>query len=263
MKKTDFIAKIIEAKRIRIAERKNLIPEEEIKNRIKESLPARGFKEAISKPSEINLIAEIKKASASKGLLRESFDPVEIAKTYQASGARCVSVLTEEDFFQGNIEHLLKVKENIGLPILRKDFILEPYQVYESRVFGADCILLIVSIINKERLVELLDLARSLGLDCLVEIHNEKELKRILKIKQDFIIGINNRDLETFEVDLKTSEKLLPFIPKGNVIVVESGIKNYQDVLFLKLLRVNAVLIGEAFMRSADIGLTIREVMGW
>ena len=174
-----------------------------------------------------------------------------------------LSVLTEEDFFLGSLDNLKIARDAVDLPILRKDFILEPYQVYESRVSGADCILLIVSILTKDKLIELLDLAKSINLECLVEIHDQAELKRVLSLKKDFILGINNRNLENFEVDLKTSEKILPFIPKGNTIVVESGIKNYQDVLFLKLLRVNAVLIGEEFMRASDIASQVKEVMGW
>lgn len=263
MKKSNFISKIIEAKKVRITERKSFVSEEELKSKIAALGQVRPFRQSISKPGGVNLIAEIKKASPSQGLIRENFDVAEIANSYAQAGAQALSVLTEEDFFLGHIDNLIKAKEACLLPILRKDFILEPYQVYESRASGADCILLIVSILSKDKLIELIDCAKSLNLDCLVEIHDEVELKRVLSLKKDFIIGINNRNLENFEVDIKNSEKILPYIPKGNTIVVESGIKNYQDVLFLKLLRVNAVLIGEAFMREADIALKVQEVMGW
>jgi len=263
MKKSDYIAKIIEAKKNRILAQKAIISEEEIKAKIAGLEPVRSLKSAISKAGTINLIGEIKKASPSQGVIRQDLDVASCAKAYIEGGAQALSVLTEEDFFLGSLDNLRIARSTVSLPILRKDFILEPYQVYESRVNGADCILLIVSILTKDKLVELLDLAKSINLECLVEIHDEAEFKRVLSLKKDFILGINNRNLENFEVDLKTSEKILPFIPKGNTIVVESGIKNYQDVLFLKLLRVNAVLIGEVFMRASDIASEVKEVMGW
>ncbi|MDP8260552.1 MAG: indole-3-glycerol phosphate synthase TrpC [Candidatus Gygaella obscura] len=263
MKKEAFLKKIIQQKKIRIDEKKNLLSLEQLKEKLNQAPAVRDFKKAISKSSEVSLIAEIKKASPSKGLIRSDFDVLEIIKAYETSGVQAVSVLTEEDFFQGSMENIRLVRENSQLAILRKDFILDSYQVFESRVFGADCILLIVSLLKKDLLVELIDLANSLGMNCLVEVHNEIELKRVLSLKKDFILGINNRDLQTFEVDIKTSEKMLPFIPKGNTIVVESGIRNYQDVLFLKFLRVNAVLIGETFMRSDNIVSKVKEVMNW
>ncbi len=263
MKKQAFLKQIIKQKKIRIEESKNMLSLEEIKQKLSQAPKTKDFKKIIFKPQEVSLIAEIKKASPSQGIIRNDFDPVSIAKTYESCGVQAVSVLTEEDFFKGCIENIKLVKDNTQMAILRKDFILDPYQVYESRIFGADCILLIVSILKKDLLIELLDLAYSLGMHCLVEVHNDVELKRVLSLKKDFILGINNRNLETFEVDIKTSEKMLPFIPKGNTIVVESGIKNYQDVLFLKFLRVNAVLIGETFMRSDDIAGKVKEVMNW
>jgi indole-3-glycerol phosphate synthase len=263
MKKSDYIAKIIEAKKNRILAQKAIISEEELKAKALELKPIRSLKSAISKPGSINLIGEIKKASPSRGMIRQNLDVVAVAKAYVEGGAQALSVLTEEDFFLGSLDNLKIVREVVSLPILRKDFILDPFQVYESRVIGADCILLIVSILSKDKLIELMDLAKSVNLECLVEIHDEAQLKRVLSLKREFILGINNRNLDNFEVDLKTSEKILPFIPKGNTIVVESGIKNYQDVLFLKLLRVNAVLIGEAFMRASDIASEVKEVMGW
>ncbi len=263
MKKTDFISKIIEQKKLRIQEQKSLVSEEQLKEKINTLSPCRPFKETISKSNKINLIAEVKKASPSAGVIRENFNPVEIAKIYERCGAQAISVLTEVDSFQGDLQYLQDIKQQTSLPILRKDFILEPYQVYESRANGADAILLIISILNKDELVGLLDLATQLDLDCIVEIHDDKELKRILTLKKEFIIGVNNRNLSDFKVELETSQKILPFIPKGNIIVAESGIKSYQDVLFLKLLRVNAVLVGETFMRAPDIEMQVKEVMGW
>jgi indole-3-glycerol phosphate synthase len=171
--------------------------------------------------------------------------------------------LTEEDYFLGNISYLKEVKNSTELPILRKDFILEPYQIYESRVFGADAILLIADLLTQEKIAEFLGIAASLGLECLIEVHTEKELKKVLKIKGISLIGINNRDLHTLEVDPKITEKLYLLIPKDKTVVVESGIKSRQDVTFLKILGVNAVLIGTAFMRAADIRRAVEEIMGW
>ena len=226
------------------------------------SPPTRPFIEAINKPRDISLIAEIKQASPSCGIIRQNFNLKEIANAYQEAGAQAISVLTEEDYFLGNITYINEVKSAVNLPVLRKDFIFEPYQVYESRFFGADAILLIADLLSKEKLIELMGLADSLGLEYLVEAHTEKELKKVLSLKAPFI-GINNRDLHTLEVDFKTTEKLFTLIPKDKVVVVESGIKTHQDILFLKMLGVNAVLIGEAFLACQDIRKKVQEVMGW
>jgi indole-3-glycerol phosphate synthase len=190
------------------------------------------------------------------------FQPQEIAKVYQEAGAQAISVLTEEDFFGGSLSYINEIKNTVNLPILRKDFILEPYQVYESRFFGADAILFIADLLPKDKLAELMQLTDSLGMDYLVEVHAEKELKRVLSLKTP-LIGINNRDLHTLEVDFKTTEKLFPLIPKDKVVVVESGVKSYQDVLFLKILGVKAVLVGEAILRAENKRQKIEELMGW
>jgi indole-3-glycerol phosphate synthase len=171
--------------------------------------------------------------------------------------------LTEEDYFQGSLNFINDVKAITRVPVLRKDFIMEPYQVYESRYFGADAILLIADILNQDEISALSSLAYSLGLACLVEVHTEKELKKILKLKDIPLIGVNNRSLHTLEVDPKTIEKLYTLIPKDKVVMVESGIKSYQDVLFLKILGVNAILVGTAFMQAADIRAAVNEIMGW
>ncbi|MBM3244387.1 MAG: indole-3-glycerol phosphate synthase TrpC [Candidatus Omnitrophica bacterium] len=262
MKKNDCLKEIVLKKQERIALAKQQLSEEELKNMIQGLPPARPFLEAINKPRQIALIAEIKKASPSRGVIRAEFNLEEIARAYQDAGVQAVSVLTEEDFFLGDISYMNQVKQAIDVPVLRKDFILEPYQVYQSRAFGADAVLLIADLLTKEKLTELMQLADSLGMDYLVEVHNEKELKKVLTLKPP-LIGINNRDLHTLEVDLKTTEKLFILIPKGKTVVVESGLKSYQDILFLKVLGVNAVLIGEAFMEAPDIRRKVEEVMGW
>ncbi|MFA5276346.1 MAG: indole-3-glycerol phosphate synthase TrpC [Candidatus Omnitrophota bacterium] len=263
MAKIDILKDIIAKKKEKILLAKQLLPEEELKAKISALPGTRPFIEAIKKPRQICLIAEIKKASPSLGVIKQDFNHIEIAKIYQEAGVQAVSVLTESDYFQGDINFINEVKAVSEAPVLRKDFILEPYQVYESRYFGADAILLIAGILTQEEISELSTLASSLGLASLVEVHTEKELKKILKLKDIPLIGINNRSLRTLEVDPKTVEKLYTLIPKDKVVVVESGIKSSQDVLFLKILGVNAVLIGTAFMQAEDIRRAIDEIMGW
>jgi indole-3-glycerol phosphate synthase len=262
MAKIDTLKEIVTKKQEKIILAKQGLSEDDLKARIQNLAPTRPFMEAISKPRQIALIAEIKKQSPSKGVILQDFNHQEIAKAYQDAGVQAISVLTEEDFFAGNLKYLNEVKGLVEVPVLRKDFILEPYQVYESRVYGADAILLIADLLTKDKLIELMQIADSLGLDCLVEVHDEKELKKVLNLKVQ-LIGINNRNLHTLEVDFKTTEKLFPLVPKEKTVVVESGIKSYQDVLFLKILGVSAVLIGEAFMEAGDIKRKVEEIMGW
>jgi len=260
--KTNVLKDIVIKKKAKLELARQALPEEELKNRVQGMAPCRPFIEAITKPRTISLIAEIKKASPSLGVIREDFDPVKIASIYQEAGVQALSILTEEDYFQGNILFINDIKAAVSMPVLRKDFILEAYQIYESRFFGADAVLLIADLLTREKLLELMGLAQALGLDALVEVHDEKELKKILNLKAAFI-GINNRDLGTLEVDFKTTEKLYPLVPKDKTVVVESGIKSYQDILFLKILGVNAVLVGTAFMQAPDIKSKVEELMGW
>ena len=263
MKSKDILKEILAKKKERIALAKLGMPEEDLKARVEGLPPARPFIEAINKPRQISLIAEIKKASPSQGVIREDFHHIEITKAYQDAGVQAISVLTEEDFFAGNIAYINGVKNLTTVPILRKDFILEPYQIYESRFYGADAILLIATLLTQEEITQFSALAAELGMDILVEVHNEKELKKVLKLKGISLIGINNRDLRTLEVDSKTVEKLFPLVPKDKVVVVESGIKTAQDVLFLKILGINAILVGTAFMEAPDIKKSVEGLMGW
>jgi len=260
--KSDFLKEIVLKKKERIAFAKQQLSEEDLKSRVGGLASTRPFIEAINKPRTISLIAEIKKSSPSKGVIREDFNLQQIAGIYKEVGVQAVSVLTEEDYFSGSLSSINEVKSIIEAPILRKDFILEPYQVYESRFFGADAILLIADLLTKDTLSELMQLADSLGMDSLVEVHTEKELKKVLNMGVA-LIGINNRDLHTLEVDLKTTEKLFILIPKDKTVVVESGIKSRQDAMFLKILGVSALLIGEAFMEAQDIKKKVEEIMGW
>lgn len=262
MAKNDILKQIIAKKRERILLAMQQLSLEDLKAKITGLPAARPFKEVIGKPKQISLIAEIKEASPVKGIIRQNFNLQEIAQAYQEGGAQAVSVLTEEDFFNGNPAYINEVKKIFKGPILRKDFILESYQVYESRYLGADAILLIADLLAKDKLVEFTRICDELGLDYIVEAHDEKELKKVLRLKVP-VIGINNRNLHTLEVDFKTTEKLFCLIPKDKIVVVESGIKNSQDVLFLKILGANSVLIGAAFMESTDIKAKVEEVMGW
>ena len=262
MAKVDILKQILAKKKERIILAKQQLSQDDLMAKLADLPATRGFKEAINKPKQITLIAEIKQASPSKGIIRQNFNLEEIARNYQEAGVQAVSVLTEEDFFSGSLTYLNQVKNVFSGPILRKDFIFEEYQVYESRYFGADAILLIADLLTKDTLLRLMQIADNLGLDYLVEVHDEKELKKILSLKVP-LIGINNRNLRTLEVDFKTTEKLFTLIPRDKIVVVESGIKNAQDVLFLKILGASSVLIGTTFMEAADIKSKVEEVMGW
>jgi indole-3-glycerol phosphate synthase len=209
---------------------------------------------------DIRLIAEVKKASPSRGVMRPYFDPMELARTYAESGAAAISVLTDAEYFQGSPEHLTAIRQTVGLPLLRKDFIYDEYQVYESAAYGADALLLIAAILEPKHLKQLLKLSRSLGQGCLVEVHNEDELNMAVEGGAE-IIGINNRDLRTFKVDLNTTRRLRPLIPEGKIVVSESGINKREDVNKLREWKVNAVLVGEALVTAKNIPARIKELM--
>ncbi|MFC1667523.1 indole-3-glycerol phosphate synthase TrpC [Candidatus Omnitrophota bacterium] len=223
---------------------------------------ARSFSEAISARGRINLIAEIKKKSPSQ---KEDFftklDVAHLAELYAKNGARAISILTDKKFFGGDISHISEVRRTVNLPVLRKDFIIDEYQVYESRYFGADAILLIARILSKEKIKGFIHLARRIGMDSLVEIHDEKDLENAL-LADAKIIGINNRDLDTFAVDLAKTFKLISKIPDQIITVSESGIKNNKDISRLRKIGVNAVLIGGAFLTAEDIGEKVKEITG-
>jgi len=224
--------------------------------------PTKGFAEALQAKLDDGksaVIAEIKKASPSKGVLRDPFEPADIAKSYEENGAACLSVLTDQDFFQGSNQYLQQVREAVDLPIIRKDFIIDDYQVYEARVIGADCILLIAAAIGDAQMYELTETAMQLGMDVLVEVHNEEELDRALRLPLP-LIGINNRDLHTFDVSLDTTIQMLDKIPDDRIVVTESGILSQQDVAKMREHHVNTFLVGEAFMRAESPGQKLAEL---
>ncbi|KNF08136.1 indole-3-glycerol phosphate synthase TrpC [Gottschalkia purinilytica] len=242
----NILDKIVEVKRVQIEKEKLEIPIEDI-IKMSEEKEIRDFKKALDIEG-ISIISEIKKASPSRGIIKEDFDPISIAKIYEDSPFNAISVLTEKEFFLGNDRYIKEVKKVTSKPILRKDFIIDEYQVYQSKAIGADAILLIASVL-KGNLKKFYDLAKSLGLHCLVEIHEEEEIDEVLNSGCS-IIGINNRNLKTFEVSLKYTEKLISSIPKDKIVISESGIKTKDDMKYLKDLGVKSVLIGETLMRN-------------
>ena len=224
----------------------------------------RGFASALQRTVDAGrsgVIAEVKKASPSKGLIRENFEPAAIARSYEAGGAACLSVLTDEKYFKGHDDYLRKARAVSTLPVLRKDFIVDEYQVWETRAIGADCLLLIVAALEASKLQELYALAKELNLDVLVEVHDEQEMQMALDLKCD-LLGVNNRNLKTFETSLETTQKLSALAPSNTLLVSESGIHSKADIAYLRSLAVNCYLIGEAFMREEDPGMASRELVG-
>ncbi len=259
---TDILNRILARKAEEVAERRTRLPEAELVARIAELPGTRGFSAAIEAKIDAGLpavIAEVKKASPSKGLIRTHFDPAAIARSYEAAGAACLSVLTDSDFFQGSEAFLQQAREACSLPVLRKDFIIDAYQVYEARAIGADCVLLIVSALDDEVLLELSLLAAELDLDVLCEVHDEEELERAQALPVP-LIGVNNRNLRSFETSLETSLTLQELVEYDRVLVAESGIHTPQDVARLREGGIQAFLVGEAFMRAEDPGSELKRL---
>lgn len=258
-----ILDKIVEQKKIQLKKEMSKMSIEGWKQRIKRPgmHSTQSFFNALKKNDDISIIAEVKKASPSKGIIKEDFDPMMIAKEYCEAKVQAMSVLTEKNFFLGDDDYLVRIRQTYPTPILRKDFIIDLWQVYQSRCLGADAILLITSLLSDEELKKFQVVSGILGMQCLVEVHNKEELDRALESGAQ-IIGINNRDLNTFNVDIKTTEKLMNYIPNDRVVVSESGIKDYNDIKYLKELGVDAVLIGETFMRATSIKEKIDELRG-
>jgi indole-3-glycerol phosphate synthase len=253
-----ILEKILADKKVEVEEKKRLLPLPALKERIAQYQPL-DFAAAL-KGDDIRLIAEVKKASPSRGVLCPDLDPAALASTYADCGAAAISVLTEVKHFQGSLKYLASIRETVNIPVLRKDFIYEEYQVYESAAFGADAMLLIAAILSQELLVELLEISHSLGLFCLVEVHNEDELFKAL-LSGAGIIGINNRDLNTFNVDTDTTRRLRMLIPDETIVVSESGIHDHNDMKKMRECKVDAVLVGEALVTASNIPDKIKELM--
>jgi len=259
---SDILRRILEAKREEVRAARAGVPDADMQRRARAAPPPRDFEGALraaiaaGRPA---VIAEVKRASPSKGLLRADFDPAAIARSYQEGGAACLSVLTDREYFQGAPEHLAAARAACALPVLRKDFMIDPYQVHEARAMGADCILLIAAALSLPQMKELEDAARALGMGALVEVHDEHELESALQLRTA-LIGVNNRDLRTFETRLERTIELLPRVPAGHVLVSESGIAAREDVRRLRTAGLKAFLVGEAFMRAASPGKALADL---
>ena len=256
-----ILDEIVATKLREVAASRSRLPIEELEDQAADAPPARDFKGMLEGAGPIRLIAEVKKASPSAGVIRADFEPIAIARTYQSRGAACVSVLTDIPYFQGHLSYLARIRAAIALPLLRKDFILDEYQVVEARLAGADAVLLIAEILDDHGLRTLLNRARSLGMNALVELHDEENLPRVLNSGAD-LIGVNNRDLRRFVTDLELSLRLRGRVPPGIVFVSESGIKTRADVERLEHAGVDAILVGETFMRADDVGAAVDELLG-
>ena len=245
-----ILEKIVANTKVGLIQKKTELPLKQIKRSLEDlDLPRGRFKDNISNKDEA-IIAEIKKASPSAGVIEGEFDPVKKAIEYEAFGASALSILTEEDFFMGSVDHLKDVKKITALPILRKDFMIDEYQIYESKLIGADCILLIASILSDQQIENLINVAQQLELDYLIEVHDENELRRVEHF-EDALIGTNNRNLKTFEVDLDNSVRLRSLFKEKNIFIAESGIKSREDMNYLKLNNIKVFLIGESLMRGS------------
>lgn len=256
------LREIFEHKATEVAAAKARLPQAEVARMISDLPPTRGFESALRTTTGMGLIAEVKKASPSQGLIRGDFDPLAVADAYARAGATCLSVLTDEKYFQGSPENLRRVRSTVTLPLLRKDFIADPYQIFEARLWGADAILLIVAGLDDVSLSELLAQAKALTMDVLVEVHNEEEVERANALGAA-MIGVNNRDLSTFQTDLATTERVLPLIRREAVKVSESALSTHADVRRAEAAGADAVLIGTAFCAEPDIESKVRAVMGW
>jgi indole-3-glycerol phosphate synthase len=255
-----ILDRIVAAKRQEIASLKEATPLARLKEVIRDLPPTRDFRRAISN-APCTIIAEVKRSSPSKGRIREAFDPLKIATLYQEHGAQAVSILTDEQFFEGKGAYLTAIKKAIALPLLRKDFIIDAYQIYETRILGGDALLLIAGILEQGQLQEYIQMAEQLGIAPLVEVHTKEELAKALAAGAE-IIGINNRDLQTFSTDLSRTLELAPMIPKGKIVVSESGITTRKDIELLMAAGIHAFLIGEALMRAEDVGGKLGELLG-
>ncbi|MBL8853545.1 MAG: indole-3-glycerol phosphate synthase TrpC [Planctomycetaceae bacterium] len=257
----DVLADIVATKRGEVAERRQQVPLAELHATIPDLPKTRDFVGALRGAPPLRLIAEVKKASPSAGLIRSDFDPVEIARAYEAGGASCLSVLTDRPYFQGDLAYLQRIRDQVSLPLLRKDFIIDPYQIYEARVAGADAVLLIAECLSVTQLRDFYQLARSLGLAVLSELHDPENLDAVLDSGTE-IVGVNNRDLRTFRVDTQQTIRIRAQVPQDRLLVGESGVKNRALVLEWQAAGVDAMLVGETLMRQPDLTVAVRSLLG-
>ena len=256
-----ILEKIVNHKLTEIATAKSSRPLKDVAAAADAAATPRNFLDALQRSPEIALIAEVKKASPSKGIIRADFDPVAIAKTYADSGASCISVLTDEHFFQGHLDYLTSISNQVDIPLLRKDFIIDPYQVFEARAAGADAVLLIAECLDAEQLIQLHQQIVELGMTPLVELYDARNVEKVLAA-DPVLVGVNNRDLNTFEVDLSHSVKVKQLLPPSATFVSESGIYSRSDVQMLEKSGVDAMLVGESLMRADDIGAAVKTLLG-
>ncbi|MBO8162995.1 MAG: indole-3-glycerol phosphate synthase TrpC [Brevibacillus sp.] len=258
-----MLHKIVETKRAEVARQKKVATEQALLRQARTISAPRGFRRSLlESPRPVSVIAEIKKASPSKGVIRADFDPVSIARQYTAARVEAISVLTDETYFQGSLGYLEQVRAAADVPVLRKDFLIDEWQIIQSRACGADCVLLIAAILDGPRLVHFVQTAEQLGMDTLIEIHDRAELDMVLNHVTPSLLGINNRDLRTFDTQLETTARLLPLVPPEIPVVSESGIAHPHDISFLKQAGARAVLVGEHFMRQDDIRQAVLDLVG-
>jgi indole-3-glycerol phosphate synthase len=260
--KTTILDEIVAAKRREVATARKKMPLEELEAQAAKAPPVRDFRAALAGPGPIQLVAEVKKASPSARLIRADFDPVAIARIYQEHGAACISVLTDVPYFQGHLSYLARVRASVAIPLLRKDFLIDEYQIVEARLAGADAILLIAEILDDTMMVALQERARGMGMAALVEFHDPANLPRVLATGAD-LVGINNRDLRHFTTDIEQTLRLRDQIPREVVLVSESGIRTRHDVERLEAAGISAILVGEALMRAPDVGLAVERLLGF
>lgn len=258
-----YLDRIINTKQKEVEQLRSRLTLSQAEKQIAGLPPCRGFESALrSRRRPVGLIAEVKKASPSKGLIRPDFNPVQLARSYESAGTDCISVLTDTEYFQGSNAYLQQVRDAVSVPLLRKDFTIDERQIYEARLIGADAVLLIAAILTPKQLSSFHGLAKDIGLDALVEVHNREELEMVLEFGQATLIGVNNRNLRTFETDLRTTEQLIGLMPPGIVTVSESAIASPEDIAFVREAGAMAVLVGEHFMRRPDPGEAVNQLLG-